>query len=235
MALILDIETVPTERGLAAPYPSADRTPPANYKSDEAIARWREADRAKWEQERAKECSLNPRLGRVLCCGMMHEGGEPFVAYAAEADEEANVLRAFWRELRAAEGHVVTWNGAWDLRFLVMRSLHHGLTPSVPSDVVRSWFRKYSTAPHCDVKALLLNWEVRVAGEGLSEWCEFLSLPGKTEGLSGADVWPLFQADHHEEIADYCLQDVAATAALYERVAPMLGGVGFASLSYSPN
>jgi hypothetical protein len=35
---VLDIETVPTDAALAMPYPAADRQPPANYKSDDAIA-----------------------------------------------------------------------------------------------------------------------------------------------------------------------------------------------------
>jgi predicted PolB exonuclease-like 3'-5' exonuclease len=87
--------------------------------------------------------------------------------------------------------------------------------------VVRNWFRKYATAPHFDCKAVLLNWDVRVAGEGLSEWATFLGLPPKTDGMSGADVYPLYQGGHLDEIAEYCAQDVAATKAIYEKLAPV--------------
>lgn len=218
MPLILDIETVPLAASMDAPYPEAERTPPANYKSEDAIARWRTADRAKWEQDRAKECSLNPRLGRILCVGT----SAGLWMAPTEADE-ADVLRAAWDALATWEGQVVTWNGAWDLRFILMRSLYHGIAPTIRPDVVSAWFRKYTYAPHFDCKAVVLNWDVRVSGEGLSQWAEFLGVPGKLDGIGGADVYPLYLGGQLEEIAAYCQQDVAATKAIYERLVPMFG------------
>lgn len=215
--LVLDIETVPLLSSLNAVYPEAERNPPANYKSEEAITKWRASDRERWTEGLANECSLNPRLGRVLCVGMELDGGGS-VAYANAEYDEARILTEFWEMAARANGQVVTWNGSWDLRFLIIRSLAHGLTPSGP---VRDWFRKYTTRPHFDCKAVLLNWDVKVSGEGLDEWATFLGLGGKTDGMSGADVWPLFQKGEHGRIADYCRQDVAATAAIYERIAPM--------------
>lgn len=215
MALVLDIETIPLASALDAPYPEGQRTPPANYKSEEAIAKWREADRAKWAEERVKECSLNPRLGRILCVGTS-EG----LVMADTADEEMGLLQQTWAWLEAAGGNVVTWNGSWDLRFLLLRSLAHGVTPTVPTHTTRDWFRRFAYHPHFDCKAVLTNWDAPRAGEGLSEWAAFLGLPGKLEGLHGNDVWPLYQGGQLDEIAAYCAQDVAATEAIYERIAP---------------
>lgn len=215
MPLVLDIETIPLTGALEAPYPEALRTPPGNYKSEEAIAKWREADRQKWAEERVKECSLNPRLGRVLCVGTS-EG----LVMADTADEEPELLRRTWAWLKQHKGQVVTWNGSWDLRFLVIRSLAHGVTPSLPPSVIQSWFRRYSAYPHCDCKAVLTNWDAPRAGEGLSEWADFLGVPGKLDGLHGSDVWPLYQGGQLDEIAEYCAADVAATQAIYERIAP---------------
>jgi hypothetical protein len=216
MTLVLDIETVPLDASMHAPYPEADRNPPSNYKSEDAITKWRAIDRKRYTQDRAKECSINPRLGRILCVGTS-DG----LSMAAEAADEADTLRDTWAWIGKHDGQVVTWNGSWDLRFILMRSLKHGITPSVSADVVRNWFRKYATAPHFDCKAVLLNWDVRVAGEGLSEWATFLGLPPKTDGMSGADVYPLYQGGHLDEIAKYCAQDVAATKAIYEKLAPV--------------
>lgn len=218
MPLILDIETVPLAASLETPYPEADRTPPANYKSEDAILRWRTADRAKWEQERAKECSLNPRLGRVLCLGT----SEAVTIAVNEADEH-RLLRDFWGQVLRHDGRVVTWNGSWDLRFLVIRSLYHGVEPTVSAETVAKWFKKYTTEMHFDCKAVLLNWDVRIAGEGLDEWATFLGVPGKLDGINGADVYPLYLAGQLEEIAQYCEADVAATQAIYERIAPVFG------------
>lgn len=222
MTLILDIETVPLASSLAAAYPDADRLPPSNYKNEDAIAKWRENDRAKWQEERTKECSLNPRLGRVLCIGMA--GSTDAVFVAPTEHEEATILLSFWDAVdRNAKGRVVTWNGAWDLRFLVIRSLAHGIMPSVPTATVREWFARYRTYPHFDCRAVLTNWDTYKAGEGLEEWSGFLGGDGKASGMSGADVYPLYQLGHFDEIVSYCAQDVQATRSIYERIAPMFG------------
>ena len=44
----------------------------------------------------------------------------------------------------------------------------------------------------------------------------------KGEGLDGRSVETWYRAGRHREIADYCLDDVRATAELYEKVAPTL-------------
>lgn len=218
MPLILDIETVPLAAALEEPYPAEERTAPANYKSAEAIAKWRESDRIRWEAERAKECSLNPRLGRILCVGTS-DGGHS--AWTEEA--EPDLLRAFWELVLRHDGRVVTWNGSWDLRFLVLRSLRHGIEPTVSGETLSKWFKKYTTEMHFDCKAVLLNWDVRIAGEGLNEWARFFGVPGKLDGISGADVYPLYLGGQLDEIEQYCAADVAATQAIYERIAPVFG------------
>lgn len=227
MPLVLDIETIPLEASLTRPYPT-DRQPPANYKSEETIAKWRESDRQRWETDRAKEYSLNPRLGRVLCLGWAVTDDDGVllkhgVEYAATEGQEFIALGHFWQKVAEESARVVTWNGNWDLRFLVMRSLACNVQPSIGGGLIREWFRKYVTQPHFDCKAVVLNWDVRVSGEGLDEWSKFLGLPGKSDGISGKDVWPLYQGGMHDEIAEYCMRDVLATTAVYERLVPYFG------------
>ena len=216
--VVLDIETVPLDAMLAVPYPADERQPPSNYKDQEAIWRWREQDAAKWQTERVKVCSLNPRLGRVLCIGTL-DG----VLMAQTPAEEANILHAAWRELEHARGRVVTWNGSWDLRFILLRSLALGVDVPLPPSVISSWFKRYTSAHHVDCKAVLTNWEPPVRGEGLSEWATFLGLPPKTDGMTGADVYGMAQAGQYIAIADYCQQDVAVTAAIYAKIRPVYG------------
>lgn len=215
--MFLDIETLPLASALAAPYPDADRLPPSNYKNEDAIARWREKDRADWAAGRIKDCSINPRLGRVLCIGMSHD----FIVMAKTEAEEPSILRVFWNEVEASRGEVVTWNGAWDLRFLVIRSMVHGIAPTISAQVVRSWFQRYRTAPHFDCRAVLTNWDMRVEGEGLDEWAAFFGITGKLPGMNGGMVYPLAQQGEYERIEQYCGQDVATTKAIYQKVAPM--------------
>lgn len=219
--VVLDIETVPLIASLEMPYPEAERMPPANYKTDEAIAKWRDADVTAWRSDRVKACSLNPRLGRVLCVGLNVGPSEQVIMAKTELREE-RALAQVWEMIAEADGRVVTWNGSWDLRFLLIRSLLLKVPVPIRPATVRAWFRKYQTHPHCDVKAMLTNWEPPVRGEGLNEWAEAFGLGGKTEGMTGASVWPMFARGEFHEIAGYCLQDVRATAALYHAAGPVL-------------
>ena len=219
--VVLDIETVPLIASLETPYPALDRTPPANHKTDNAIARWRDADVTAWRADRVKACSLNPRIGRVFCVGLKIGPSEQMIMAQTEGSE-ARALKQVWEIVADADGRVVTWNGSWDLRFLLIRSLLLRVPVPIRPSTVRAWFRKYQTHPHCDVKAMLTNWEAPVRGEGLTEWAEAFGLGGKTEGMSGASVWPMFARGEFHEIAGYCLQDVRATAALYDAAGPVL-------------
>lgn len=210
-------------------YPEAERNPPGNYKSSDAIERWRLADRVAWEAGRAKECSLNPRLGRIHTIGMAAADkhgkvvNQPWTVQAQTESEEKSMLDVFWSTVHPHKGQMVTWNGAWDLRFIVIRSLAVGSVPPIPNAVLRAWFKRYTIEPHFDCKAVLLNWPSgHPQGEGLDEWATFFGIPGKG-GLTGADVYPLYQEGKHEVIGTYCEGDVAATAAIYERIYPIFG------------
>ena len=218
--LVLDIETVPLARSMAEPYPE-DRTPPATYKTDEAIAKWHAADRVKWEAERIKDYSLNPRQGRVLCVGLWDtRWTEPQVFLAKDELDEELVLGAFWKAVAETDANVVTWNGSWDLQFLLLRSLAWGIQPTISGFFVRLWFKKYKAYPHFDCKAMLTNWAAPKAGEGLSEWASFLGYGTKTDGMSGKEVYRYFQREMFADIMDYCRQDVRLTKQIYERIVP---------------
>jgi predicted PolB exonuclease-like 3'-5' exonuclease len=216
---------------MALPYPEAQRQPPANYKSEEAISRWREADRAAWETERVKAYSLNPRLGRVLCVGLTPAVGGDDVQ-VMEAWNESEERFAVWRTfelLALREGEVVTWNGHFDLRFLLVRGLILGV--ELPKRLlytnrVQGWFKRYTLYPHFDCKAALMNHEVRVSGEGLDEWAQALGVAGKTPGMDGGAVWPLYNAGQFEAIAEYCRQDVRTTRDIFRRIAPTFSSWG---------
>lgn len=211
--LVLDIETIPTDAALGIPYNEADNPPPANYSKPEAIAGHHEKGRAAYAIKRAKECSINPRLGRVLCVGMNTPEMGPEMLYATEPTDEEGVLRTFWERAFDCASPLVTWNGSWDLRFLVVRSLRNRI--AIPFKVA-PYFKRYTTDPHFDCKAVLMqDWNFRGAGEGLDEWAQFFGLDGKTEGMGGSEVYPAFLAGEHDKIKQYCAQDVATTAAIY--------------------
>lgn len=226
-SLVVDIETIGLASSMAAPYPEADRNPPGNYKLPDATEKWRASDKERWAAERSKECSTNPRLGRILCIGGQRtDEAEPGVQYAATEADEARVLERFWEAADGTDGRVVTWNGQWDLRFIIIRSLALGVKPSLPRNIISQWMRKYSLNPHFDCKAALVNHDhslMMSGAEGLDAWATFFGLPGKAGGMHGGEVWPAFQRGEHQRIADYCAGDVSATGGIYQRIAPMFG------------
>lgn len=227
---VIDIETVPLANSMEAPYPLAERQPPSNYRNANAIDAWRERDRETWAQERAKVCSLSPRLGRVLCVGIASRDGG-IVHYGRDEGDEREVLRVFWANMMYHTGihdrmfnltyKAVTWNGGWDLRFLLVRSLLNGVVPSVPAHVLQNWAKPYNTEWHTDVKRVLVGDSI-TKGEGLDEWATAFGLPGKTGGWTGASVYPAYLEGRHGDIQDYCQQDVTATLALYCKIAHLV-------------
>ena len=49
-----------------------------------------------------------------------------------------------------------------------------------------------------------------------------LGVVDESEGIDGRSVETWYRAGRHREIADYCLEDVRATAQLYEKIVPTL-------------
>ena len=216
-ALVTDIETVPLAASMLSPYPKDDRKPPANYAKPEAINGWHDRDEADWRKGLSKACALDPKRGRILCIGTS-EG----MHYATTEAEERQTLLDFWAATVMHDGKVVTWNGrGFDLRFILIRSLVQNVAPTLAPAIIRSWFKRYVYDYHMDCKMALTDWSTNyVTGEGLDEWSTALGLPGKTDGITGADVYPMYLAGKHQEIADYCMADVAATREIYNRIAP---------------
>lgn len=215
--LVLDIETLPLLSALNAPYPSQDRLPPANYKNADAIAGWREKDEAAWREQRIKECSLTPRLGRVACLGWAVDDDYPGTREAPGESDEHTLIDCFWNLVPKAN-RIVTFNGAFDLRFLVVRSAILGITPCLSSGVGH-WFQRYRTLPHFDTRAVLTGWDDRQTGK-LNEWCAAFGIECE-DTTSGADVYGLAQRGEWDAIAAHCRSDVEQTRKLYWRTAPL--------------
>lgn len=220
MPLVLDIETLPLQSALTAPYDPDQFSPPANYKSTEAVMNWHQRNEATWRVNRQKECSLHPRLGRIVCVG-----SSDGLWYAETEEQERGLLRDAWLAIARHEGRVVTWNGqAFDLRFLVVRSMFCGVVPTIGASSIRSWFKRYDVFQHFDVAQVCWNWNRPEKGDGLDEWAKAFGLPGKPEGIDGSSVSWLHAEGQHDTIKEYCMGDAKTTEALYHKLVPYFGG-----------
>jgi predicted PolB exonuclease-like 3'-5' exonuclease len=225
--LAFDIETVPLAAALQKPYNPEEHSPPGNYKNTEAIAGWHEKNAASWAQARVKECSLNPRLGRVVAiayAGMNGiDGAGVCVTYAREEAEERIMIESFWEQV-TDHGQIVSWNGkGFDLPFLVARSIVLKVRPTVD---VPQYMSRYHHVPHFDVKAALMNGEVRKAGEGLGEWAQALGMSGKVG--HGSDVYEMVSRGQWEELQRYAGEDARLTREIAKRAAPFFSSGTFA-------
>src|SRR5258708_2103213 len=105
----------------------------------------------------------------------------------------------------------------------MIRSAINGIVPK--RDLVGY---RYGYHPNCDLREVLNFFGTTNARQfkfNLDLACKVFGVEtSKGEGMDGRSVETKYLAGRHREIADYCLDDVRATAQLYEKLAPTLLG-----------
>ncbi len=110
----------------------------------------------------------------------------------------------------------MTFNGKrFDIPFLNVRSAIHGLTPSkvIPADPL-------TTRPHFDVREVFEGNDRRRRGS-LDYFTAIFAVPSPKSKMDGAKVNDAYAEGRLDDIVQYCLEDCRATAAIYERLAPL--------------
>lgn len=127
--------------------------------------------------------------------------------------DEGAILAKFW-ELIPSYNHYITFNGkGFDCPFLMLRSLILGINPTRNLDT-----RRYSIYPHCDLLEVLSAFGA-VRKFTLRFWCQTLGIEDpKAQFGEGSQVQKAYQEGRMEEIIDYNLADLVATARLYQVV-----------------
>jgi DNA polymerase elongation subunit (family B) len=171
------------------------------------------------EEERAEavaRLSLAPFTAQVVAIAMLNpDSGQGKVFYqhpgghaALSADglvefvpgTEEEIFAEFWKAV-GRYGQFITFNGrTFDCPFLMLRSAILKIKPTrnlLPYQLTfYGAFRKFS----------------------LDFYCRSFGIKSpKSEGISGADVGPLFRGGEYRTIAEYCLGDVRATTELFQR------------------
>lgn len=177
-----------------------------------------------YTEEEFRNLALNPEYGRLLCLGLIIEQdgvitrrgvlGRDRASKQFHLDE-ARTLRAFWKLLSDFNQHrdlLIGFNLLdFDLHFLCTRSVIKRVKPSF--DVC---FARFRARPIYDVMWEFCHWKHRIS---LDELAKILGLKSsKQNGLNGGQIYDLFLAGRHEEIADYCMKDVDLTRAIYHRL-----------------
>ncbi len=223
MRLFLDIETLPADWDADTIAAKVRADVPANYKSDEAIAKWiaENGDKAH------RATALDPLQGRILCIGYAFDEEPVRVAYSATGGAGA-LLDELYAAIRAHDGRAIArpiWVGhsiaGFDVPWIKMHALRlrHPLSDRIP-------FEKWGKGLD-DTKEMASVTDPR-NGRKLADLCRFFGIEGKGEGLDGSKVYDAWLNNEHEKISRYCAQDVAMTRDLYRVLvgAPAVLAVG---------
>jgi len=162
--------------------------------------------------------SVSPYLGKIVVIGVHYKDDNNKVQTdALFGNDEREILINFWKYLsQFGKGLFISFNGlAFDVPFIIKRSMYHRITPSNNSFLD---LRRFSKWPHFDVKMVVGDWD-RYAVGTLDLLTNFLGIPSPKDGkVAAADVNQAYLDGKLKDVADYCLKDVIATYEVYSVV-----------------
>lgn len=221
--LVIDIETV------GIPWEQLD-----HYVREYMIKGLSEGD----AEEARRAGGLSPFRGKIVAIGVIRlDDGRSCALYEKPGQlevrtekvgmrtyisgTERQILEKFW-EFFDSDSRFISFNGRqFDGPFLMIRSAINGIVPK--RDLVGY---RYGFHPNCDLREALNFFGTVNARQfkfNLDLACKAFGVEtSKSEGIDGRSVETWYRAGRHREIADYCLDDVRATAELYEKLAETL-------------
>lgn len=218
LRIFLDIETAPTSRPDIRERAAADVSPPGNYKSADAIAKWWAEQGDAKKADAIARTALDGTWGEIICIGLAVED-EP--VQVIKGADEGDTLRSFVDALTEACTEIAAWQkracyvghnvAAFDLRFIWQRSRIHGMRlPDWPLE-------RYPRGPY--------------VYDTMTEWCGYggrisqrdLELAfglARTDPLThgGADVAAALEAGRVDDVYAHCREDVRLLREIYRRM-----------------
>jgi predicted PolB exonuclease-like 3'-5' exonuclease len=143
-------------------------------------------------------------------CWIVDAIGAPHVGERPENE----LIAAFVDRIAALSPQLITFNGSsFDLPVLRYRAMVHGV--AAPGLCARPYFHRYKedAVDLCDVLSSFSSQ----AKATLHELCRVMGLPGKPDGMTGAEVKKYYRDGHVREIAEYCESDVLDTYRVWLR------------------
>lgn len=180
--------------------------------------------------------ALFPGLGKVIAIGLwLVEQDRGLMLLEGESESERawdrvpatkivrgseqEILARFWKVVarrgpRTRPPRLVTYNGrSYDGPTLMIRSAQLGVRVSrhlVPY--------RYDVSEHCDLMDVLGFMGAVRGFHPLDYWCRRFGIESPKSGFDGSKVAAAYTAGRIEEIGEYCLRDVRATAELFTRI-----------------
>ncbi|MBL8206926.1 MAG: ribonuclease H-like domain-containing protein [Blastocatellia bacterium] len=181
-------------------------------------------DLAMKADEEYRNCALHGERGRILTIGLLIEENDTILQQGCLGRDretrqyhldEARTLRAFWKLVADFNpsrdlfiGHNIL---DFDLPFIYKRSIIHQIKPTIHLP-----FRRFQCQPIFDTMWEWSCWRHRIS---LRDLAQALAVPSpKAAGVTGDNVYDLYQQGRHEEIAQYCMRDVVCVREVFHRL-----------------
>ena len=159
---------------------------------------------------------LERAQGAVYYIGADNTPDEDVGDFILKVRSEVEILREFW-EGALEYDTFVTFNGrAFDMPFIIHRSLAHGVRPS--RELMKYRYLSQQSVPyHIDLQDELTFYGAMSRRPNLHLFCRTYGIVSpKAAGVGGDDVAGLFSQKKFRDIALYNARDVVATKELYE-------------------
>ncbi len=210
MNIYIDIETIPTQNADLQSYVIDTLKPPANYKSEEAIAKWFEQNKG----EAVDKTALDGAFGEIAVIGVAINDEPVEVFYREDwqnPEREADILTRFNNFLREKAnkcntvpqfiGHNIV---KFDDRFIFQRSVINDVQP-------------YYKANKLNTYDTMTEWAGYGGTVSLDKLCKVLGIEQKGD-IDGSKVWEYIQAGKINEVAEYCAKDVERVREIHKRM-----------------
>lgn len=160
-----------------------------------------------------------PPHHQVVVLGALWFSGEYEVrriGIVGQGKNEAGILSDFARLLDERKPCLISYNGrGFDMPVIATRCLRYGI-PLRHYYSSRDVRYRFSPEGHLDLMDYVADFGAAKPSK-LDVVARLCGMPGKL-GLDGKDVGPLVHAGRLDEVRNYCLCDVAQTAAVFLRV-----------------
>jgi hypothetical protein len=179
---------------------------------------------------------LYPGLGKIIAIGMWLVGEDRgLILLEGKSEEmrdwkkvpnakifrgdEAAILAEFWklvaRAPKTGTPRLVSFNGrGYDGPMLSIRSAQLGVKPS------RNLLgNRYRIDEHCDLMEVFSFMGATRDRYSLEYWCRRFDIESPKGSIDGSQVSRVYRSGRIDDIGEYCLRDVRATAQLYQKLA----------------
>lgn len=214
MFLVLDIETIPTQRQDVKDYIAKTVKHPGTLKKKESIEEWYKNELAGAVDEAVAKTGLDGAFGQICVIGYAINDNDPESIYGLEERDLLiqfnKVLDSIPKNMHSATTLVGHNAASFDVRFIWQRYIVNKLVPHPIVNMAvnsKSWDNKVF-----DTMTQFAGYGNRISLEKL---CLALNIESPKGEIDGSMVGKAVADGRIKEVSDYCIRDVVATRNVY--------------------